>query len=49
MPLEDSAKITSDTGGGTLHALLRAHQIEIYPDANELVERSLKGTPAIVR
>ena len=43
MPLEDSAKITSDTGGRTLHALLRAHQIGIYRDADELVERSLAG------
>jgi Cytochrome c554 and c-prime len=49
MPLEESAKITSDSNGGTLHALLRAHQIKIYPDATERVERSLKGTPAIVR
>jgi hypothetical protein len=49
MPLEESAKITSDSSGGTLHAMLRAHQIKTYPDATERVERSLRGTPAIVR
>jgi len=49
MPLEESAKITSDSSGGTLHALLRAHQIKIYPDATERIERSLRGTPASAR
>jgi len=50
MPLEESAKITSDSGGGTLHALLRAHQIKIYPDATERVERSLQdAAPKTVR
>jgi hypothetical protein len=43
MPLLESAKITSASGSGTLHALLRAHQIKIYPEASETVERSLKG------
>lgn len=44
MPLEESAKITSDSGGGTLHALLRAHQIKIYPEVSERQERDiLKG------
>ncbi len=50
MPLRESGKITSNSGGGTLHALLRAHQIRIYRDATEQVERSLKVTaPVIVR
>ncbi len=43
MPLEESAKITSNSSGGTLHALLRAHQIKIYPDVTERVEGSLKS------
>jgi mono/diheme cytochrome c family protein len=43
MPLQESAKIVSDSGGGTLHAQLRAHQIAIYRDAAERVERSLQG------
>ena len=41
MPLQESAKITSDSGGRMLHATLRAHQIGIYSDAAERVERSL--------
>ena len=41
MPLQESAKITSDSGGRMLHATLRAHQIGIYPDAAERVERAL--------
>ena len=49
MPLEESAKITSDSSGGTLHALLRAHQIKIYPDATKRMERTLRGDPAIAR
>ena len=44
MPLQESAKITSNSGGGTLHALLRAHQIKIYQDATKRVERSLRAT-----
>jgi len=43
MPLLESAKITSDSTEGTLHALLRAHQIKVYREASETVERSLKG------
>jgi hypothetical protein len=43
MPLLESAKITSNSTGGTLHALLRAHQIKVYDDATEQVERSLKS------
>lgn len=43
MPLEDSAKIVSATGGQKLHALLRFHEIAIYPEASKEVERSLAG------
>ncbi len=43
MPLLESGKITSDTSSGTLHALLRAHQIKVYREASETVERSLRG------
>jgi hypothetical protein len=43
MPLLDSAKITTTEGEEKLHALLRAHQIAIYPAAAEEVERKLKG------
>ncbi len=43
MPLLESGKITSDSTTGTLHALLRAHQIKIYREASETVERSLIG------
>jgi Cytochrome c554 and c-prime len=42
MPLQESAKITSNSSGGTLHALLRAHQIKIYRDATQRVERTLR-------
>lgn len=50
MPLQESTKITSNSSEGTLHALLRAHQIRIYREATERVERGLRGTtPAIVR
>ena len=50
MPVQESARITSTSSGNTLHALLRAHQIKIYPDATERVERSIRGTaPGIVR
>lgn len=41
MPLEESAKITSDSGGSTLHALLRAHQIKVYPEVSERLEREI--------
>ena len=41
MPLVESAKITSDSGGSTLHAELRAHQIKIYPEVSERLERTL--------
>ena len=43
MPMLESAKITSDSSAGTLHALLRAHQIKVYREASEAVERSLLG------
>jgi hypothetical protein len=43
MPLEDSAKITSKAAGSTLHAVLRAHQIKIYPEVSERVERAMKA------
>ncbi len=43
MPMLESGKITSASGTGTLHALLRAHQIKVYREASETVERSLKG------
>ena len=43
MPLLESGKITSDSSAGTLHALLRAHQIKVYPEASEAIERSLKS------
>lgn len=43
MPLQDSAKIKSDLNGQTLHALLRAHKIGIYPEAAAEVERTLGG------
>jgi hypothetical protein len=43
MPLLESGKITSDSSEGTLHAQLRAHQIKVYREASEAVERSLKG------
>jgi Cytochrome c554 and c-prime len=43
MPLLESAKITSAAGGQKLNALLRAHQIAIYRDAAEEVERSMTG------
>jgi hypothetical protein len=43
MPLLESGKITSDSGTGTLHALLRAHQIKVYREASATVERSLTG------
>jgi len=43
MPLLESAKITSDSSSGTLHALLRAHQIKVYREASDIVERSLRG------
>lgn len=33
MPVRDSAALTSDSNGRMLHALLRTHQIAIYPDA----------------
>jgi hypothetical protein len=42
MPLLESAKITSDSSAGMLHALLRAHQIKVYREASETVERSLQ-------
>lgn len=42
MPIEESAKITSDSAGSTLHALLRAHQIKIYPDDSARVERTIR-------
>jgi hypothetical protein len=41
MPLLESAKITSDSSRGTLHALLRAHQIKVYLEPSAAVERSL--------
>jgi Cytochrome c554 and c-prime len=44
MPIQESAKITSNASEGTLHARLRAHQIKIYQDATERVERSLRDT-----
>lgn len=43
MPLLESGKITSGTGAGTLHALLRAHQIKVYREASDAVEHSLTG------
>jgi Cytochrome c554 and c-prime len=43
MPLQQSAKITSDAAGHKLHALLRAHEITIYRDASERVEQSMTG------
>lgn len=43
MPVLESSKITSATGGQKLKPLLRAHQIAIYPDASEQVERSMAG------
>ncbi|MGA8089423.1 MAG: multiheme c-type cytochrome [Terracidiphilus sp.] len=43
MPLLESGKITSDSSAGTLHAMLRAHQIKVYREASEAVERDLKG------
>jgi hypothetical protein len=43
MPLLESGKITSDSGAGTLHALLRAHQIKVYREASATVESSLTG------
>jgi hypothetical protein len=43
MPMLASAKITSNSTEGTLHPLLRAHQIKVYPEASETVERSLTG------
>jgi hypothetical protein len=44
MPLVESAKITSASGGGTLHALLRAHKIKVYPEVSERLEHTiLKG------
>jgi formate-dependent nitrite reductase cytochrome c552 subunit len=42
MPLQESTKITSHEGGNTLRALLRAHQIKVYPDASKSVERTLR-------
>lgn len=41
MPLQDSAKITSDTAGQQLHALLRMHRIAVYPEASARVERGM--------
>jgi hypothetical protein len=43
MPLMESGKITSGSGAETLHALLRAHQIKVYREASNAVERSLTG------
>lgn len=43
MPLLDSAVITTAAGERKLHALLRAHQITIYPEAAQKVEAELKG------
>lgn len=42
MPLLDSAAITTAAGERKLHALLRAHQITIYPEAAQKVEAELK-------
>lgn len=41
MPLLESSKITSDAAGSTLHALLRAHQIKVYPEVSERVEQTI--------
>ncbi|MGB6973984.1 MAG: multiheme c-type cytochrome [Terracidiphilus sp.] len=43
MPLQDSAVITSHEGSQALHALLRMHDIAIYPEASAAVERGLRG------
>ena len=42
MPIGDSNKIVSTTGGQTLQARMRTHQIAIYPDASALVEQTIK-------
>jgi hypothetical protein len=42
MPLLDSAAITTAAGDRKLHALLRAHQIKIYPEAAQAVEAEMK-------
>jgi hypothetical protein len=41
MPVGESSKITSATGGEMLHAQLRAHQIKVYPEASERVEKTI--------
>jgi hypothetical protein len=41
MPLGESDKIVSTTGGHTLRMLARTHQIAIYPDVSVRVEQSL--------
>jgi Cytochrome c554 and c-prime len=41
MPLGESDKIVSNTGGHTLRMLARSHQIAIYPTVSARIERSL--------
>jgi hypothetical protein len=41
MPEEDSSKVVTTTGGRTLHGFFRTHEIAIYREASERVERRL--------
>jgi hypothetical protein len=41
MPLGESGKIVSNTGGHTLRMLARTHQIAVYPIVSARIERSL--------